>query len=100
MKFRIEYQGTSWFIVDQTTPGVRVRIDQALVDASYIAPDRSAVEGYILSVHGLDFDVASVLDRHVLNQLGVAANLRSIPPPPRGANQRVRLMDTGRIARP
>lgn len=100
MKFRIEWQGSSWFIVDQSNADVRVQVDQLLVDATHISTDKRAVEGYILASHGLSFEIADVLDRPVLNQLGVASNLRSLPPPPRYGSgvRRVRLLDTGRVA--
>jgi hypothetical protein len=98
MKFRMESHEGTWFIVDPDNADGRVQIDQALVDATHIS--QHEVEGYILAVHGLDFEVAKRLDRPTLNQLGVAANLRSVPPPPfKGSGlRRVRLEPGGRVA--
>jgi hypothetical protein len=100
MKFRMETVDQRWFIVDPKDASVRVSIDQAVVDATHVSRDKKTVEGYILAVHGLDFEVAQLLDRTVLNQLGVAANLRSLPPPPRRSSglSRVRLVEGGRVS--
>jgi hypothetical protein len=99
LKFRIERLNGQWNIVDPQNANVRVPIDQALVDVTYVSTDNRAVEGYILSVHGLDFEIAKTLDRPILNQLGVAANLRSLPPPPRrdSGMRRVRLEAAGSV---
>lgn len=100
MKFRIEWQERAWFIVDPDNADGRVEIDQAVVDATLVDKQDRTVEGYILAVHGIDFEVAKHLDRPTLNQLGIAANLRSITPPPRAASglRRVRLEAGGRIS--
>lgn len=95
LRFRLEWQERAWFIVDPDNEEDNVQIDQAVVDTTYIG--RGAVEGFILAVHGLDQDVASNLSRATLNELGVGANLRSMPPP-RAGLRRVRLEQGGRIA--
>jgi hypothetical protein len=97
MKFRVEWQGDAWFIVDPDNADIRVQIDQAVIDATVYSTKGRFVEGYILSVHGLDFDVARLLDRAALNQLGVAAQLRNMPPAPARPMRRVRLEAGGRI---
>lgn len=92
--------GQAWFVVDTTDSSAKVRVDQLVVDATYVSQDNAVVEGYILAAHGIDFEIASRLDRPILNQLGLAANLRSVPPPPRRGSglSRVRLLESGRIA--
>lgn len=99
MKFRVEWQDGAWFIVDPDNANERVRIDQAVVDATHFSTEERFAEGYILSVQGLDFEVASRLDRPTLSQLGVGAQLRARPPTPRRGSgvRRVRLEADGRL---
>jgi hypothetical protein len=99
LKFRIEWQEGAWFIVDPDNADVRVQIDQAVVDATHYSTKERFVEGHILAIHGLDFEIAQRLDRATLNHLGVAANLRQLPAPPRPGSgmRRVRLEAGGRI---
>lgn len=75
-------------------PGIKV--DGAVVNATHIGDE--FVDGHIISVHGLDWEVAQHLSRQQLSLLGVGNHLRpkSVTKIP-GTAGRVALMHDGRI---
>ncbi len=95
-KFAIEYVQGAWHVKLPDQEGNGIRIDQAVVDASFISKD--FVEGRIRAVHGLDFELASRMNMAELASLGVRAVSQLSPKDPRYRNQRlVRLMEDGSI---
>lgn len=91
-KFQIEWHQTSWFVLDPDNESVKVPIDSAIVDVVRAKP--GCVVGYIVSIQGLDIEIAKHLSRPALMALGVGAQVRRIAPPPRGM-ERVQLTEGG-----
>ncbi len=95
-KFRFAYRANRCYrcwVLRTLDESVTVEFDQALVD---LVPQRSGeLEGYVLSIHGLDAEVAKDLSPDFLKALGVLHFAR-IPAPVRGTN-RMRLMPDGRL---
>lgn len=94
--FRIEYYNGSWFVLNPDPSTQKVAIDTALVDTLKARP--GCVEGYIVSVHGLDMEQAKHLERATLHTLGVAAQIRRNPPP-MGGLTRIQLLPDGQFER-
>jgi hypothetical protein len=90
--FRIEWHCNQWYIVDPDNVSVKVPIDSALVDVVNLR--HGCVEGYIVSVHGLDLEWASRMDLPTLRAIGVGAQLKRAPV---GNCRRGQLDDNGRI---
>lgn len=82
---RAEYRENSWTIINPDN-GVALPVDQILMDVD--SQGDGFALGIVLSVHGLDHDVAQSLSPRVLRALGVGFPNR-IGRTPRGA-QRVR----------
>jgi hypothetical protein len=100
MKFRLEWRGAQWAIVDPDNVNALVPFDQAIVDATLV--QQGLVEGYITSIHGLGADIADLCDGETLRALGVGAQLVSQKPPScirAKGMQRVRLMEDGTVER-
>ena len=96
-KFRIEWQQGSWVITDPGAPEARsFSVDGAVVNAT--ARGNGFVEGFIVSVHGLDMAVAGTLNKHQLRDLGVGSHLRAhaVAPSQRAAGK-VHLLAGGQI---
>jgi len=91
-KVRAEFDGSSWAFVDGE--GNRVAFDQALIDATYTS--RSAVEGYVVSVHGIAHEVADNMPARLRRALGISA-VHSVGHGP--TIKRLRLMPSGAIER-
>lgn len=88
------YSQGSWAFFDPSNPSNRVRLDQALIDATHITATR--VEGYVRSVHGIDQEVTNHLDSGTRTNLGIAAAHRLGRV---GTLHRVRLMPDGAVER-
>lgn len=88
----MEYANNTWSFVDNG--GTRIPFDQALVDHAFVKGNR--VTGYVLSVHGLSQEVASLMDSRTRDMLGVKG-IHSLSGG-RG-RQRVRLMPGGKVER-
>ena len=91
-KFRLEWHQTSWFVVDPDNESAKVAIDSAIVDVVKAKP--GCVIGYLVSVQGLDLEIAQHLSRPALMALGVGANVRRVLPAPKGM-ERVQLAQGG-----
>lgn len=72
-KFRIEFTNGQWSILDPDNVNNRIPIDTAVVDVTFLHPN--LVEGYIVSVHGLDFELAQHLSAQTLRDLGAGGPL-------------------------
>lgn len=84
-------------ITDPTIAGdPGIKVDGAILNATHIG--EGVVDGHIISVHGLDFEVARHLSRQQLSLLGVGNHLRpkSVTKIP-GTLGRVALMHDGHI---
>lgn len=92
MKVRAEFNGSSWAFVDQDRN--HVAFDQAVMDATFVG--RTAVEGYVVSVHGIPHEVAEAMPAKIRQQLGIKA-VHSLGHGP--TIKRLRLMEGGAIER-
>lgn len=82
----------AWKFVDED--GNTVPFDQAIVDATYVSPER--VDGYVVAVHGLPMEVTQYLPLKTLSGLGVNATHRLGHGP---TVRRVRLTEGGVMER-
>lgn len=96
-KLRLEWRQDHWSITDPHHPhSGGVRVDGAIVNVTRQLP--GVVEGYVVSVHGLDMTTAEHLTREELAMLGVGV-------PARGPNTggrplpRLSLGPAGKISR-
>jgi hypothetical protein len=92
---RIERAGNKWFVCDPRDRSTGVKVDAASVAA--IKTYATAVEGYILAVHGLDHEVCKGFDQRLFNALGVASHLKNFVPPAGQKFRRVQLTVEGEI---
>jgi hypothetical protein len=91
-KVRMECRNGTWAFVDSDNN--KVDFDQAIVDATYIG--KYTVEGFVVSVHGVDQEIAQYLDSKTRQELGIKA-VHSLGAGP--TLRRVRLMQGGEIER-
>lgn len=91
-KVRADYTNGSWAFVDSSNLSNRVKFEQALIDATLITATR--IEGYVLSVHGIDQALANHLDRESRAAVGIKAGHRLGRV---GTMHRVRLMPDGSV---
>lgn len=84
----MEYRNNTWNFIDPN--GHRIAFEQALVDAKFQQANR--VTGYVLSVHGVDQEIAQLLDSRTRDTLG----MKGIHSLGRGSTlRRLRLMPGG-----
>lgn len=78
-QFRIEWHDNAWVVTDsQQSKSPGIKVDGAVVSATRRGD--GFVEGYIVSVHGLNMEDAQALDRFQLADLGVGGHLRGNAP--------------------
>ena len=72
---RLSWNNENWVITDPLRAGdPGIKVDGAVVSATHIGD--GFVDGHIVSVHGLDWEVAQHLSRQQLSLLGVGNHLR------------------------
>ena len=82
----------SWAFVDKREPSLRLPIDQALIDVTYMR--RGLVEGVVKAVHGISEEVTKYLDARTRATLGITATPRLGRV---GTAVRVRLLPDGEV---
>lgn len=76
LEVRATWNGTSWIIRERgETRGGGISAENLVMRAQ--RPGKDFVEGFIVSVHGLDQEVANRLNSAELRLLGVGAQFRS-----------------------
>ena len=95
---RVERSNNTWLITDPDDP----RAGKVSVDAAVVAvttQGKGWVQGYVLAVHGLDFEAAKDFRQGALNALGVASQVKGFAPPPNALRNRYQLTQDGEIKR-
>jgi hypothetical protein len=91
-KVSMEYVSGTWQVIDGPTN--RIKFDQAVVDITY--SNRFRIDGFIISIHGVDQTIAQYLSSEDRATLGIKAVHRLGQGP---TLRRVRLMENGDIER-
>lgn len=79
-------------MLDPDNESVKVPVDSAIVDVVRAKP--GCVVGYIVSVQGLDLEIAKHLSPSALRALGVGTQVRRIHPA-HPKEERIQLLDGG-----
>lgn len=93
-KITATYANGSWAFVEASNSSNRVKFEQALIDATFVAANR--VEGYVRSIHGIEQSLSDNLDSDTRSAFGIKAAHRLGRV---GTLHRVRLMPDGVIER-
>lgn len=97
VKVRAVFKNNSWGFEPMFNPGNRVPFDQALIDATRIAP--GVVEGFVRSSHGISFEHTQYMDARTRESLGITSAHRL----GRGVYswnvQRVQLLQNGKVVK-
>jgi hypothetical protein len=97
LEVRADWNGTHWVIKELgNTAQVGLKADALVMRATH--EGRGFAEGYIVSIHGLDPEVASQLNNALLRLLGVGAQFRPQSVAPKWARtRRVNLTASGLV---
>jgi hypothetical protein len=75
IRVRCVYVNRTWNFVDEA--GNKIEFDQAVIQPIYQTP--TVVEGYVISVHGIDMEMAQHFDADLRKELGIVYPVK-IPP--------------------
>lgn len=64
-----ELRNNAWVFIDKYYPNCPIQFDQAIMDVTH--QEKSRVTGYVVSVHGIDQEIASRLALEMNQSLGV-----------------------------
>lgn len=67
----MEFHGKSWYFIDPQNPQNKVAFEQAIVDSTFA--NRTRVDGFVKSVHGVDQEIAKFFDSPTRLAMGITA---------------------------